>query len=578
MVFETRPSPARVSAAAAAPFPRAALAALLLIYIASGLFGRDPWVQEDAAGFGVMWTMAHGAAADWWLPNVSGEFVAESGPLAYWVGAIFIKLFGAWLGDAAAARLTTVPWFVLATSTVWYATYRLAHRGDAQPVAFAFGGEAKPRDYGRMLADIAVLLLAATLGLVLRVHETTDAAASVGLIGLILFGVVRALTRAWTGALLAGASIGLMALARGPHAAVFVAAGAATAMFVTLPRTRRARAIAIALATALVVFSLWPLASLTAPEAARREFFAAWRLWAVGSFGLPGWADLAWLLRTLAWYVWPLWPFALWSVYAWRQGLGRAHIAVPGIMVSAITAGALAAPQTEPPLMLLAIPLTVLAAFGAISVRRAAENATDWFAIVTYSFFMIVGGTYFFAMVSGAPEKMAASVSRLTPGFVPELDFIAITAASVAVAIWIAVIAWRVLRQPEPLWRGPLLVAVGLTTLWVLTNAVFLPAVNYNRSYAQIARGIRGQIEAAAGSRACVLAHHMPPAYRAVLAYHGGIRFAAGHEQCPLLLHRDSHRTQLDDALPPGHWRLIWEGRWAARPDETFRLYRREPL
>ncbi|MGE5158317.1 MAG: hypothetical protein ACM3OF_09215, partial [Gemmatimonas sp.] len=61
MVFDTRPSPARVSAAAAAPFPRIALLALLFVFIVSGLFGRDPWYQEDAAGFGVMWTMAHGA-------------------------------------------------------------------------------------------------------------------------------------------------------------------------------------------------------------------------------------------------------------------------------------------------------------------------------------------------------------------------------------------------------------------------------------------------------------------------------------------------------------------------------------
>jgi len=575
MSFDNRPSPARVSAAAAAPFPRTALLALLVIYIASGFFGRDPWVQEDAAGFGVMWTMAHGTAADWFLPNVAGEFVTESGPLAYWVGAVFIKLFGAWLGDATAARLTTIPWFVMATSTLWYATYRLAHRDEAQPVAFAFGGEAKPRDYGRMLADIAVLLLAATLGLVVRLHETTDLAASVGLIGLALFGVVLALERIRAGALLAGLSIGLIALARGPHAAVFVAVGVSVAMLITLPRSQRAGAVMIALAFALTVFALWPLAALLAPEAERREFSSAWRLWAVTEFVPPAWPDLPWLLRTLAWYVWPLWPFALWSIYAWRQGLPRAHIAVPGVMVLAVLAGALAAPQTEPPLLLLAMPLAVLAAFGAISVRRAAESAIDWFAIVTYSFFMIVGGVYFFAMVSGAPEQMAASVSRLTPGFVPDLDVIAIAVAAVAGANWIAVIAWRVLRQPEPLWRGPLLVAVGLTTLWFLLNLLFLPAINYNRSYAPLALSIRQQVALASEGQICVLAHQLRPAHRAVLAYHGDIHFGTVREECPLALHRDSRRTQLDDAPPPGDWRLIWEGRWAARPDETFRLYRR---
>jgi len=578
MVFDTRPSPARVSAAAAAPFPRRALLALLLVYIVSGLFGRDPWYQEDAAGFGVMWTMAHGTATDWWLPNVTGDFVAEGGPLAWWVGALFIQLFGAWLGDATAARLTTVLWFVLATSCVWYATYRLARRDDAQPVAFAFGGEAAPRDYGRMLADIAVLLFAATLGLVVRLHETSDAGASVALTGLTLFGLVVALERAWAGALLVGASIGLIALARGPQAALFIAFGAAAAMIVTLPRTTRASAVTIAVATALGVSALWPFASLLAPEAPRREYFAAWRVSAFSSFGMPRWPDLTWLLRTLAWYVWPLWPFALWSVYAWRHGLARAHIAVPALLAAAMLISALTAPRTEAPLMLLAVPLAALASFGAISMRRAAENAIDWFAVVTFSFFGLVGWVYFIAMLTGTPPKMAASIARLTPGFAPGVNVIATGIALVASAIWAALVFWRVSRNPDPLWRGPLLAAVGLTTLWLLLNVLFLPSINYSRSYEPLAREIRQQIDQAAGTGACVIAHQLRPAHRAMLSYHGGIRFATAREECALALHRDSRRTQLDDAPPPGDWRVIWEGRWAARPDETFRLYRRAPM
>ena len=578
MVFDTRPSPARVSVAAAAPFPRLALLALLLVYIVSGLFGRDPWYQEDAAGFGAMWTMAHGTATDWWLPNVTGDFVAEGGPLAWWVGAVFIRIFGAWLGDATAARLTTVLWFVLATSCVWYGTYRLARRDDAQPVAFAFGGEAAPRDYGRMLADIAVLLFAATLGLVVRLHETSDAGASIALAALTLFGLVLALERVWVGTLAVGASIGLFALARGPHAALFVAIGAVAALGVSLPRAARAPAAALAVVVALSVFAVWPIATLLAPEVPRREFFVAWRLTALSPFGLPRWPDLAWLVRTLAWYVWPLWPFALWSLYAWRHGMARAHIAVPALFAAALLIGTLVAPQTEGPLMLLAAPLSVLAAFGAISVRRAAENAIDWFAVVIFSFFSLVGWAYFTAMLTGTPPKMAASVARLTPGFVPSVSVFAVAIALIASAVWIALVVWRVSRHPAPLWRGPLLAAVGLTTLWFLLNVLFLPSINYNRSYQPLAREIRLQIDQAAGAGACVIAHQLRPAHRAMLSYHGGIRFATAREDCMLALHRDSRRSQLDDAPPAGDWRVIWEGRWAARPDETFRLYRRAPM
>ena len=55
--------------------------------------------------------------------------------------------------------MPAILWFLLATGGLWYATLRLARRDEAQPVAFAFGGEATARDYGRMLADVAVLLV-----------------------------------------------------------------------------------------------------------------------------------------------------------------------------------------------------------------------------------------------------------------------------------------------------------------------------------------------------------------------------------------------------------------------------------
>ncbi|MFZ5541057.1 MAG: glycosyltransferase, partial [Pseudomonadota bacterium] len=222
MSFNARPSPARVSAAAAAAFPRWALFGLLAAYIAAGLIGRDPWYSDDLAGFGVMWTMAHGTAADWLLPNTAGLPLAEEGPLAFWVGAAAIRAFGGVLGDALAARLACVAWFALATAALWYATYRLARRDEAQPVAFVFGGEATARDYARMLGDVAVLLFIGTLGIVLRMHETTVEAAAVALIAMALYGLAWALDRPGAGATLSGAAIGALALARGPLPAVLL--------------------------------------------------------------------------------------------------------------------------------------------------------------------------------------------------------------------------------------------------------------------------------------------------------------------------------------------------------------------
>ncbi|MFN3565598.1 MAG: glycosyltransferase [Burkholderiaceae bacterium] len=578
MSFDARPSPARVSAAAAAAFPRWALFALLAAYIAAGLIGRDPWYSDDLAGFGVMWTMAHGTAADWLLPNTAGLPLAEEGPLAFWLGAVAIRAFGGVLGDALAARLACVAWFALATAALWYATYRLARRDEAQPVAFVFGGEATARDYARMLGDVAVLLFIGTLGVVLRMHETTVEPAAVALTATALYGLARALDRPRAGAILSGAAIGALALARGPLPAVLLLVALGAALWVVQRDPARRAALAWLAASAAVVFSVWPLAALALPADLRGAYFADWRAWAWRSVGLPSAGELSWAVRNLAWSMWPLWPLAAWTIYAWRHSLRSAHVVVPALAAAAMLLTLLLGEQTSRTyLSLIAAPLVVLAAFGATTLRRAAENVIDWFSIVIFSFFAFALWAYYVAMVTATPPKMAASIERLVPGFVAPVSWLAVAIAAAATIAWVVFVGWRVSRRPPMLWRGPALAGGGVTMLWVVLVALFQPAVDYSRSFAPIAREVALRIAQVADPRHCVEAYRLTPAHRAAFAFHGGIRFApesAGVE-CPLALQRDWLRSELDNDPPSGDWQPVWEGRWPARPDEVLRLYRR---
>ena len=81
----------RLTASATSALPRWLLLTICIVYASFGLFGRDPWKNEDAAGFGVMWTMANGGAHDWLLPNLVGKYLTENGPLSYWLGASAIR-------------------------------------------------------------------------------------------------------------------------------------------------------------------------------------------------------------------------------------------------------------------------------------------------------------------------------------------------------------------------------------------------------------------------------------------------------------------------------------------------------
>jgi 4-amino-4-deoxy-L-arabinose transferase-like glycosyltransferase len=577
MSFEAHRSPARVSVAEAARLPRWLLWLLLVIYGVAGLPGHDPWYQDDAAGFGLMWTMARGNASDWLLPNVLGVTVPEHGPLSFWAGAIFIRMLGPLLSDAAAARVTCLFWFAICTSALWYATYRLARRSEAQPVAFAFGGEANARDYGRMLADISVLLFLGTIGIATRLHQTVPETAAVALLVLILLGLAIALERPGFGACVTGLALGALALTRGVGPALFALPAIVAAGPIVFHGRSRWQIPLLAAAVAAACFAVWPAVAMALFPERAADFFAAWRGWTRESIGFPGAAELGRIGRNFPWYAWPLWPLALWTVYAWRDVLRAPHIALAGLLSLAMLASLLFSSSPSETMLILTVPsLVPLAAFGATTLRRAAENALDWFAIALFSLLALGAWAYFVAMQTGFPPKMAASVARLIPGYNEPASILATIVAVIASIAWLALVVWRVRERPPMLWRGPMLGAAGLSMTWVVLYLLYMPALNYHRTFAGLASQVASQIQKSGGSP-CVLAHRLQPAHRALFALLGGLHFVRPEQEaaCAVALHRDTRGSRLDDEPPPGPWQLIWEGTSPTRQDETFRLYRR---
>ena len=308
-------------------------------------------------------------------------------------------------------------------------------------------------------------------------------------------------------------------------------------------------------------------------------YFDAWR--ANLPMGLPGAEGGAWLLRTGAWFLWPLWPLAGWSVYAWRASVRAPHIERPLLLLAGLSLTLVfSAPLDERALVAIIAPMAVLAAFGATCLRRALDNVIDWFAIAVFSLALIFFWGYFVALQTGAPKAMAASIARIAPGYGAHLQVVAAAVAAAAAVIWTQIVAWRVLRRPRVLWRGPLLAAAGVTAAWITANVLFLPAVDYVFSYRSFATEVAAQLHARGLGQGCVQAHRIPLAERAVLAYYGKIRFGneSTPETCRFALHREARRSALDEDPPPGlrgAWELSWEGRRRVHPDERWRIWSR---
>ena len=537
--------PVRLPAAATLALPRWALLALGLFYILPGLIGRDLW-KEDAASFGIMWTMAHGTLADWLYPNIAGLASVDEGPLAFWLGAVCIKLFGWLLGDVLAARVSTVGIFVLGTMSLWYTAFHLGRRAEAQPLRLAFGGQPEPDAYGRTLADTTVLVYLGSLGLLLYSHETLAVTLQGSLVAYFLYRAVRYIeTASMRNAALVGLAL---------------------------------RHMGIAAATAIALTLVWILpATLIQPYGASPV--PTWFNAHVYQLALPSWNSVKAFFRIGVWFCWPAWPFAGWAIWAWRRQEDMLHIVLPLTFLGALTVLFLCDPTPENgDLLKLLPPLALMAAFGLPTMKRGAINAIDWFSVMALTTLAALVWLFWIAKLTGWPAKLSHNALKLVPGFTPEFGLVSFTVAAAVSIGWIWLVRWRVSRQRTVLWRAVVLSSSGLILLWVLLTTLFLPDLNYSKSYAGVAQAIAARLPHDAG---CIDTNMGAP-QRASLAYYGRLPFASvDGGKCDYVLLQDGFKTRDDRAL--GRlWNmrgatLLWEGRRASDRDERFRLYRRAP-
>lgn len=528
------PNPALVTQRAAQRLPRAALLLFCAAYVLPGLFGRDPWKNADVSAFGHMAAIAAGRAG--WLSPALGGLPADGALVPYWLGAAFIRLLGPWVDPALAARIPFALLLVLMLVMTWYATYHLARTEAAQPLPFAFGGEATSTDYARAIADGALLAVMATLGLLQLGHETTPELVQ-----------------------LAGASLFLYALAAGP----FRKGRSRAAALLALPVMAASGAPAVA--TALSVVGT----VICARSAYAQVRATAWWVAGAGVVALVlgtllqawGWriADMASLnplgtLRLLAWFSWPAWPLALWTLWRWRSHLLHRHISVPlGCALTALLA-CLAMGGSDRALMLGLPALAVLAAFALPTLQRSTAAAIDWFSVFFFSICALAIWVIYASLQVGVPAKPAANIARLAPEYQPSFSALALVIATLGTLAWMWLVRWRTGRHRHPLWKSLVLPAGGVAVCWLLLMTLWLPLLDHARSYRPLLERIASHIP----RDACIAAPQSPRALLAALEAIGGYRVdaitPAELSPCEVLLLSRSAREPAVDR--PG-WRLV---------------------
>ncbi|MED5621765.1 hypothetical protein [Ideonella sp. BN130291] len=547
----TSPNPALVSQQAVQRLPRVALLLFCAAYVLPGLFGRDPWKNADVSAFGYMVGMAQGKTS--WLNPLVGGVPLDTALLPHWLGAAFIALLSPAVDPALAARLPFALLLTLTLVLTWYSCFHLARSDAAQPLAFAFGGEAQPVDYARAIADGALLALVASLGLLQLGHETTPELAQ-----------------------LCAAALYLWSLAAAPYRS----GRAAVAALVALPLLAASGAPAMALGMGL--WGVWVYARASVRGTASPGFWhwvAAGTLLSVlagaacGAWGFrlgftASFVQLKQLLRLFLWFMWPAWALALWTLWRWRRQLGERHLGVPLGMVLVALVACVFMGGSDRALMLGLPALAVLAAFALPTFKRSTAAAVDWFSVFFFTGCAVFAWVMYMAMQTGVPAQPAANVAKLAPGFKPVFSLLELLAALAGTVAWLWLVRWRTGRHRHALWKSLVLPASGVALCWLLLMTLWLPLINYDRSYqpwvGRVARHVRPD--------ECIVAPGMPRPAVAALEYFGAYRVDARREaaldRCPVLMLFGS------PPAPPG-WQLVARERRPTDRNELTSLYRK---
>ncbi len=528
----------------ASPVKTWLFAIVCIAWIVPGLIGHDPWKTDEALAFGIVYTMLRDG--DGLVPVFAGHAYP---PLYYWSAALFAKLFAWALPLHDGARLAS---------------------GFYMAITLAFTAMTARRLIDERAGRICVLLLIGCLGLLLRAHEINPELAGLAGMSIALFGMTRVRSDAWRGGMLIGLGAMLNALALGAASAFIVIASMAWAGVWMREWNNRifVRGMVIATCIALAAAALWPLLLLSQRNLPNDMWLDAALGWSA-AYPTQGFEPF-YFLRILIWYALPAWPIAAWVWWKGRRTLReRIETAVPfaGFLAMLVLIICLK-PSRDASAMILLLPLCLAAAQGLDRVSRSLASFLDWFGLIFFGWLALMLWTGWTAAQTSLPRGAARWVSRQVPGYEPVFAGWIFALALVLTLIWL----FAVLRTRRSNRRAIVNWSAGMTLVWMLTNLLWLPAIDHARSYRSVAAAIRLALPL---DTTCIGEIGLGDAQQISLDYFGNLRFSRARSaqkvSCNMLLVQGMKDNAPEIA---SNWSLLWEG---ARPGdnvERFWLYR----
>ncbi len=504
---------------------------LLIVYLFSGLVWHDPWKNSDVISIGVVWNMLQDGK--WFALQLAGNTFVDA-PFYYWIAAIIGKVSSLFLPTHGAIRLASGAFALIALASILLAARALN---------------------GRDFAAAAPLLLAGSVGFIFHAHEAQPMLAVLAFHAATYFSLTLfekhpkhaafALISALLFTFLAGGALAL---------ALLLPIIAWAILFLPIPKTAHIK-LGCAIGAALFLSALY----LCALRYFSPTYFSAFWAHEMGKLTpvVQPLQNAFEYLNMLPWYAWPALPLAFWSIWVMRRNLSNKEIAFPlaaflstFILISfSLEAGSAQALFLLPSLVLLAVP-------GIAKLRRGAANGFDWFAMMIFSLLAVLVWIGWFAIIFGVPARLAQRALILEPGFVGQFDFLPVLFSLVLSGVWV----WLILTSPRSPLRSLFHWMSGVTLFWCLLAFLWMPWIDYGKSY----RVIAGELKQALPKLpTCIASAGVSPAVQASLDYFSGIRTQplgdANRSECRLLLIHGQIQNMPE--LSSAGFRQIWEGK-----------------
>lgn len=524
------------------------LALLCFVWLATGLTGHDPWKPDEVYSFGIIYHIVQ--SGDWLVPTLAGEPFLDKPPLFYITAAYFAKLFSPWLPMHDGARLAS---------------------GFYVGLSLIFTGLAGRELFGKDQGWAAAIILVGCLGMLINAHlMSTDLGLLAGF-AMMLYGYALSARKIWLSGLILGTGLGIGFMSKGFIAPVLFLSISTILFSFSAWRTRQYfYTLLLALLFAAPWLSVWPYLLYQRSLILFMEW--AWQN------NIGTWLDYAkeadassfiYYFKMLPWFAWPALPIAAWAVWDARKKIlqqRETQLLLASFIVMLVSLSLL--PYSEEIFALpMLLPITLLATMALPRLRRGAANALDRFGIITFGILAILLWWGWEGLIVGNNTQISRWLRAYQTEYLPAFNWFTFSIAIAVTIIWI-VFVWRTGRSIR---RSVINWAAGVTLLWVLLMTLWLPWLDFNKSYRTMVSSLATVLPEKHG---CIASRYLDAGQKAMLVYFGNILTIPGGEfNCDLLL-MQGNLSRSDQKK--GEWKMLWTGGRRGQTRDSFYLYQRQ--